>query len=83
MALIFGPRGLGKVSHTIRGATVDDAAGQLFSISSYSQVTIGTSDLAKSLLPIVDLKNICGVAVDDAEGGGWRWLQCNCTVTIF
>ena len=53
MALIFGHRGLGKVSQTIRGATVDYAAGQLFSISSYSQVTIGTSDLAKSLLPIV------------------------------
>ena len=53
MALIFGHRGLVKVSQTISGATVDDAAGQLFSISSYSQVTIGTRDLAKSLLPIV------------------------------
>ena len=53
MALIFGHRGLGKVSQTIRGATEDDAAGQLFSMSSYSQVTIDTSDHANSLLPIV------------------------------
>ena len=53
MALIFGHRGLVKVLQTIHEATIDDAAGQLFSISSYSQVTNGTSDLAKSLLPIV------------------------------
>ena len=72
MALIFGHRGLGKVSQTIRGATEDDAARQsiilhLFLFSGYywyqrpCKVAFTNSKVSQT---------ICGVAVDDAEGGG-------------